>query len=884
MKKFQLSAITASLMFAFSNAYAADINHTCNDQTQCNYGLFYKGYTNLSTNERRTERYWILNSNTEAPLGVYEDNLKARVVPQHYQNKAATESSATPISSTYLISVSNYAEFNPITNKREETPNNAYITIPTGTTATLSELSGNGDILNLANVNAVIEKGVKFTLEPNFEEKYDLGDSYFSNAIHATGKHANVTTSADIIVNATEATGIDIDNEAKLTAKDHTITLNSAEAWGIEINSGAQAIINNVSISGSNYNQSGIGIGYPNSYVQVNNSSISLTNDTLTSGISLYSGKAEVNNSQIEAQYAITADAFGYTGQDRSITGNHNVINITNSTFTGREALLSVNPDTDENPDVDQFMTHSTTLNAENSNLYGAVKTNTYSDDIQTPEWFKNNVSMTLKNSQWTINNDSEVDLLAVSKSNITFEPSSSAFKTLAITDLIGNANFTMNTDLANQQSDKIVVTGSDNGSFGLNINDSGNEPNAANGKVTLVETVTGTAQFALLGKDYVDAGAYRYRLNQEGNNWVLSNKANESSKTTQPEKPVEQPKPIVPVEEKPKPTTPSTSEQTTEVTPTPPVVPVTPTEQPKPTTPEQVVPPMVEKALSEKSNALVSLRQAQLALVESNLEGLHQRLGELKNGEKGNVWVRNVNSRNDFASTRTASNSRSSGFEQDVHSVQLGADAALTDNIRLGGFVGNARSDVDFDGEYGSGKVKTQSLGIYGTYLANNGFYWDNVAKYEYVKSESASTGKRKYNAYTLSTEIGRIHQLGQGWTVTPQIQAAWTRLSSQSDEERLSALTARAGVRVAKAIEFDGWKLQPYAEVNGITTQTNQNAVRVNQYLFDVAESKGRIQTALGINAAVGNHRLGLEGSVTNGKYLDQPYKVQAVYRYSW
>ena len=559
---------------------------------------------------------------------------------------------------------------------------------------------------------------------------------------------------------------------------------------------------------------------------------------------------------------------------------------------------------------------------AKDSSLSGSIQLlpneNGYIDDV---------FNVSLDNSSWELGDNYYVESpnvtdLTLKNANITISPraeyfdengsTSYRFTTFNILgNLSGNGNFTLNTDLANQQSDKIVVTGSDSGSFGLNINDSGNEPNAANGKVTLVETVTGTAQFALLGKDYVDAGAYRYRLNQEGNNWVLSNKANESSKTTQPEKPVEQPKPIVPVEEKPKPTTPSTSEQTTEakptlpvvpvmppeqpknpsnteqtteVSPTQPTVPVTPTEQPKPTTPESVIPPMVEKALSEKSNALVSLRQAQLALVESNLEGLHQRLGELKNGEKGNVWVRNVNSRNDFASTRTASDSHSSGFEQDVHSVQLGADAALTDNIRLGGFVGNARSDVDFDGEYGSGKVKTQSLGLYGTYLANNGFYWDNVAKYEYVKSESASTGKRKYNAYTLSTEIGRIHQLGQGWTVTPQIQAAWTRLSSQSDEERLSALTARAGVRVAKAIEFDSWKLQPYAEVNGITTQTNQSAVRVNQYLFDVAESKGRIQTALGINATVGNHRLGLEGSVTNGKYLDQPYKVQAVYRYSW
>lgn len=514
---------------------------------------------------------------------------------------------------------------------------------------------------------------------------------------------------------------------------------------------------------------------------------------------------------------------------------------------------------------------------AKDSSLSGSIQLlpneNGYIDDV---------FNVSLDNSSWELGDNyyvksPNVTDLTLKNANITINPRaeyfdengsiSYRFTTFNILgNLSGNGNFTLNTDLASQQSDKIVVTGLDSGSFGLNIKDSGNEPNAANGKVTLVETATGAAKFALLGKDYVDAGAYRYRLNQEGNNWVLSNKAGEPSKIEQP---IEQSKPVAPVEEQPKPTTPPNPGQTTEVSPTPPVVPVTPT---------------VEKVLSEKSNALVSLRQAQLALVESNLEGLHQRLGELKNGEKGNVWVRNVNSRNDFASTRTASDSHSSGFEQDVHTVQLGADVALTDNIRLGGFVGNARSDVDFDGEYGSGKVKTQSLGLYGTYLANNGFYWDNIAKYEYVKSESASTGKRKYNAYTLSTEIGRIHQLGQGWTVTPQIQAAWTRLSSQSDEERLSALTARAGVRVAKAIEFDGWKLQPYAEVNGITTQTNNNQARVNQYLFDVSESKGRIQTALGINAAVGSHRFGVEGAMTNGKYLDQPYKLQAVYRYSW
>lgn len=604
----------------------------------------------------------------------------------------------------------------------------------------------------------------------------------------------------------------------------------------------------------------------------ISNTTFSADGDVSAIAFEERNNKVTLNNVTVNSEQALntwwtTGNSTEYASLDLTIN-NSNI----NSQFFSTAAPYN----------EEDSITNIETLNivAQNSTLSGVIAMPNNVSEKSSYNLVLNNSSWTTTAQNYTDVESGETEFFSNKLTNLTLNSGTvnlkkvDDFQTLTVGNLSGTGNFALNTDLANKQSDKIMVTGSDSGSFGLNIKDSGNEPNATNGKVTLVETATGTAKFALLGKDYVDAGAYRYRLVKEGNNWVLSNNAGEqassststnqgssqASGNSQSSSSTSQENNQIGGNSQSSANAGSTAGTSSGSTATPQVV------------------------LSEKSNALVSLRQAQLALVEINLEGLHQRLGELKNGEKGNVWVRNVNSRNDFASTRTASDSRSSGFEQDVHSVQLGADTALTDNIRLGGFVGNARSDVDFDGKYGSGKVKTQSLGLYGTYLANNGFYWDNVAKYEYVKSESASTGKRKYNAYTLSTEIGRIHQLGQGWTVTPQIQAAWTRLSSQSDEERLSALTARAGVHVAKAIEFDSWKLQPYAEVNGITTQTNQSAVRVNQYLFDVAESKGRIQTALGINAAVGNHRLGLEGSVTNGKYLDQPYKVQAVYRYSW
>ncbi|MBS6047777.1 MAG: autotransporter outer membrane beta-barrel domain-containing protein, partial [Haemophilus haemolyticus] len=129
---------------------------------------------------------------------------------------------------------------------------------------------------------------------------------------------------------------------------------------------------------------------------------------------------------------------------------------------------------------------------------------------------------------------------------------------------------------------------------------------------------------------------------------------------------------------------------------------------------------------LSDLANAQVSLRQAQLLLVEDDLSGIHQRLGEVKNGEKGNVWVRNVNSRQKLAALSTGK-SETSGFKQNVHSVQVGADAAVTDNLRVGGFVGRSQANVDFNGHYGDGKVRSNSVGLYAAYLADNGIYVDN-------------------------------------------------------------------------------------------------------------------------------------------------------------
>lgn len=419
--------------------------------------------------------------------------------------------------------------------------------------------------------------------------------------------------------------------------------------------------------------------------------------------------------------------------------------------------------------------------------------------------------------------------------------------------NLTGSGTFNLNTNIAENKSDKIVVKGTAEGNHKIGVTNQG--ANVANGKVTLVETNGGNAAFSLTNpNNRVDLGAYQYFLTKEGNNWVLANSKNAVTPTS-PAAPVAPVTPNKPVVTPNKPV----------ATPTTPVLPSTP-------------------LLSDLANAQVSLRQAQLLLVEDDLNGIHQRLGEVKNGEKGNVWVRNVNSRQKLAALSTGE-SETSGFKQNVHSLQVGADAAVTDNLRVGGFVGRSQANVDFNGYYGDGKVRGNSVGLYAAYLADNGIYVDNIVKYSRLHANSNYTEKRHYNAYTISSELGKRFSLVNDWTITPQAQLAWTHISSQENEDSLSSVYSRIGLRVAKGFALsNGWNLQPYAEVNAITSKNRSSKIHYTNSALDVASSRGRFESAVGLNAGFANHRFGLEVSRADGKNFDKPYAIQAVYRYQW
>lgn len=559
----------------------------------------------------------------------------------------------------------------------------------------------------------------------------------------------------------------------------------------------------------------------------VNNSNVSIPQGGI---ITLRSGVGEVINSHFSATFNNSTINGGMLASGENVKFNDTESITENIQLTFNNSTVSGVTTTDRNSVLN--------LNLNNSNW----TTKAFTDEdgvVQTTSL----TNLALNNGVVNLANDNYQGIIV--RGNLT-----------------GSGTFNLNTNIAENKNDKIVVKGTAEGNHKIGVTNQG--ANIANGKVTLVETNGGNAAFSLTNpNNRVDLGAYQYFLTKEGNNWVLANSKNVVTPTP-PVAPVTPSKPVV------TPSKPAVTPSTPVVTPSNPVVPPAVL----PSTP----------LLSDLANAQVSLRQAQLLLVEDDLNGIHQRLGEVKNGEKGNVWVRNVNSRQKLAALSTGE-SETSGFKQNVHSLQVGADAAVTDNLRVGGFVGRSQANVDFNGYYGDGKVRGNSVGLYAAYLADNGIYVDNIVKYSRLHANSNYTEKRHYNAYTISSELGKRFSLVNDWTITPQAQLAWTHISSQENEDSLSSVYSRIGLRVAKGFALsNGWNLQPYAEVNAITSKNRSSKIHYTNSALDVASSRGRFESAVGLNAGFANHRFGLEVSRADGKNFDKPYAIQAVYRYQW
>jgi len=176
------------------------------------------------------------------------------------------------------------------------------------------------------------------------------------------------------------------------------------------------------------------------------------------------------------------------------------------------------------------------------------------------------------------------------------------------------------------------------------------------------------------------------------------------------------------------------------------------------------------------------------------------------------------------------ASKGRLTGF-------QAGTDLLATPGWRAGIYVGQLDGDARVRG-YASGvqnlnvgrnDLRSQYVGIYGTYTNDNGFYADAVVqsgRHRYTVEPLASVGVGgKAHSLLGSIEVGQAFGLGgSGWTIEPQLQLIHQHMDlgnsaivgAIAQPQADSGWIARAGVRAKGEIDTGMGTLQPYGRFN--------------------------------------------------------------------
>ena len=804
------------------------------------WAIDYKLYEGtVYKNPERTDSE-VKNMNFNSDYG-YDLTNKKNLATVSFRMKNGLNNKDYPTESLIFL----YPQFSKGPSSLEIKPNSTF---------TLSKAFPESSVFELRDANLKFHTG-NINLFKGLSTVNEEGESVSGNSAFELQSNSTIDIdSVSIVSLAEESIGYQLFDKSTANITNSSIFLGGDNSTAVDAENSALNIKNlNITLQPAGSDKSTT-IAYisENTTLNIEDSLLTIEAKGQSKGLGfvLDGGMTNITNSNIENN---TGDVVIFTNKQdsRDTTNNYSstTVNLKNTKIPDAKVLVGLNmPDLADTDLSEGEKTSSPrfVLNADNSQLNGAVKQ--YDGTNKTP------VTLNLtNNTTWDLVDNSEVTDLHLNNSAVSLTNTNAPYATLTITgNLTGSGIFNLNTNIAENKSDKIVVKGTAEGNHKIGVTNQG--ANVANGKVTLVETNGGNAAFSLTNpNNRVDLGAYQYFLTKEGNNWVLvhSQKALDSTSSVETNVPDN---------------TGSNNAASN-----------------NPNVPDYTSIPK-KPLLTNLSNIQVSLRQAQLLLVEDDLTSIHQRLGEVKNGEKGNVWVRNVNSHQKLGALSTGK-SETSGFKQNVHSLQVGADTAVTDNLRVGGFVGRSQANVDFNGDYGDGKVRSNSLGLYAAYLADNGIYVDNIVKYSRLHANSDLTEKRHYNAYTISSELGKRFSLVNDWTITPQAQLAWTHISSQENEDSLSSVYSRIGLRVAKGFALsNGWNLQPYAEVNAITSKNRSSKIHYTNSALDVASSRGRFESAVGLNAGFANHRFGLEVSRADGKNFDKPYAIQAVYRYQW
>jgi outer membrane autotransporter protein len=490
------------------------------------------------------------------------------------------------------------------------------------------------------------------------------------------------------------------------------------------------------------------------------------------------------------------------------------------------------------------------------ANATFAASASTLTGRILTAAGSISNVSLT-SGTTWNMDADSNVTALVNNASTINFTPPvGGVFKNLTVDgDYTGTAGtLVLNTHLGTDgsPSDKLIINGGTaTGSTSMVIRNAAGAGALTTGDgILVVDAINGgttaTGAFALGGR--VAAGAYEYTLHRSGaadaQDWFLR-----SSYTGPVDTPTSPANPSTPPGEPPQapvsPAAPATPNYRVEV-PVDMAVPALANRfglQMLGTYHDRVGEEYVGAETPAKAQEIWCKDPArnfrctptaqQSAVYADSASGTQRSLAGWGRifGETGNVKSGNAGY-GSFAKHGPSYDFGMAGFQAGLDLYRnYNADGS---HDTAGLYIGAGRVESDVNAVYGghAGKVEMDgySAGAYWTRKGASGWYVDAVVQgtwYDRIRARSASSETLRSNGWglTASLEAGYPIALGSGWTIEPQAQIIYQRVSLDGGQDSFGlvnyddtdAIYGRLGARLTKGWALsDGRQITTWARAN--------------------------------------------------------------------
>ncbi|MHB1774202.1 MAG: autotransporter outer membrane beta-barrel domain-containing protein [Acidimicrobiales bacterium] len=306
---------------------------------------------------------------------------------------------------------------------------------------------------------------------------------------------------------------------------------------------------------------------------------------------------------------------------------------------------------------------------------------------------------------------------------------------------------------------------------------------------------------------------------------------------------------------------------------------------------------------LSDLGSLAASIAPGAQSLMNSQIGTLQERMGALDPARIGalGVWARVFNDSGEVSPQHAAGNFGQSGsfaFNENNSGSEVGLDVAVSDQVRAGVMFDKAEADDVNTG--GQSQLNGHTSGIYGTWLAPDGFYLDASYRWMHFGAKLISAAGMAWAngaADGFNLESGKTWILHGDLMITPQLQYTWIQVNHidsvagavagfQSSGDTSSR--GRLGVMISRSFTLSGmgrtlWT--PYASISAVREFDGTSHYAVNSNFFGQTSTRGTSMLAeagLDIQAA----GLSVYGGVNwqDGGPLKNVLGGQLGLRYQW